>query len=89
MTSVLKADGPDSMVAAQAIETRTRLQQMLATGESAEILSLATVSSDKASVLSMKLIFGLAIVVGLFLGIFATFMAEFGAQVRKAMREKA
>jgi len=89
MTSVLKAHGPDSMVAAQAIETRTRLQQMLATGESAEILSLATGSSDKASVLSMKLIFGLAIVVGLVLGIFATFMAEFGAQVRKAMREKA
>jgi len=28
-------------------------------------------------------------VVGLVLGIFATFMAEFGAQVRKAMREKA
>ncbi|MGM0952111.1 MAG: hypothetical protein ACQEW7_03905 [Pseudomonadota bacterium] len=88
MNGILATHSPESLVAAQAIETRTELQQKVATGEPAAVLSLASASSRTDSGASTKLILAMAIVLGLMLGIFATFMAEFGSQVRQAMKEK-
>lgn len=87
MNAILEARSPESLVAAQAIETRTELQQKAATGEPAEVLSLASKSDNTDGGPSMKLILALGIVLGLMLGIFAAFMAEFGSQVRRALSE--
>lgn len=89
MNEILDTHSPESLVAAQAIETRTELQQKVATGEPAAVLSLASASTITDSGPSTKLILALAIVLGLMLGIFAAFMAEFASQVRQAMKEKA
>jgi len=86
MNGILATHSPESLVAAQAIETRAELQQKVATGEPAAVLSLARKSTSTDSGPSFKLILALAIVLGLMLGIFATFMAEFGSQVRQAMK---
>ena len=88
MDGILEAHSPESLVAAQAIETRTELQQKVATGEPAAVLSLASKSTSTDNGPSLKLILALAIVLGLMLGIFAAFMAEFASQVRQAMKEK-
>ncbi|MBB5322510.1 YveK family protein [Marinobacter oulmenensis] len=88
MNAILESRSPESLVAAQAIETRTELQQKAATGEPAEVLSLASKSDNTDSGPSMKLILALGIVLGLMLGIFAAFVAEFGSQVRQAMKKR-
>ncbi|XKH01368.1 hypothetical protein LG325_00925 [Marinobacter nauticus] len=88
MDNILATHSPESLVAAQAIETRTELQQKVATGEPAAVLSLASKSTSTDNGPSLKLILALAIVLGLMLGIFAAFMAEFASQVRQAMKEK-
>ena len=88
MNGILQTHSPESLVAAQAIETRTELQQKAATGEPAAVLSLASTAASANSGPSIKLILALAIVLGLMLGIFATFMAEFASQVRQAMKDK-
>ena len=53
----------------------------------AETLVIAREGPDNKGT-SKKLILAVAIVLAFMLGIFATFMAEFGSQVRKAMKEQ-
>jgi hypothetical protein len=88
MDRVLETNAPGSVVAGQALETRAELEQKIATGEPAEIFSLAVSSPDGSSGMSLKLILVLAILIVLVPGIFAAFMAEFGSQVRQAVKEK-
>lgn len=88
MDDILDTHSPESQVAAQAIQTRTELQQKVATGEPAAMLSLASKSTSTDNGPSLKLILALAIVLGLMFGIFAAFMAEFANQVRQAMKEE-
>lgn len=85
LDQVIENLGPESVVAAKAIETRTGLQQKLATGEPAAVLSLARDSAVANSGPSIKLVLVLSIFLGLMLGIFAAFMAEFVSYVRKEM----
>ncbi len=87
LNDVIANHSSESVVAAQAIETRARLQQKIATGEPAEVLSLARESAGGESGPSAKLVIALAIILGGMLGIFAAFMAEFVSHVRKAMAE--
>lgn len=88
MDRIMATHSPDSVVAAQAVETRTELQQKVATGEPAAVISLASKAKIADSGPSFKFILALAIVLGLMLGISAAFMVEFGSQVRQAMTEK-
>jgi|AntDeeMinimDraft_5_1070356.scaffolds.fasta_scaffold08175_3 uncharacterized protein involved in exopolysaccharide biosynthesis len=72
---------------AQTIKERADLEAERESLRPAEVLVVARESLDNKGT-SKKLILALAIVLGLMLGIFATFMAEFASQVRKAMKEK-
>lgn len=86
LDEVIASHGADSVVAAQAIDTRALLQQKIAAGEPASVLSLARESS-KSGGPSIKLVLALSVVLGLMLGILAAFMAEFISHVRNAMHK--
>ncbi|KXS52946.1 MAG: hypothetical protein AWU57_2665 [Marinobacter sp. T13-3] len=72
---------------AQTIQERVDIEAELQSLHPAEVLVIARESLDNKGT-SKKLILALAIVLAFMLGIFATFMAEFGSQVRQAMEEK-
>lgn len=71
---------------AVAIQERVDLEARLDSLRPAEILIVAREGLE-AKGTSKKLIFALAIVLGLVLGIFSAFMAEFIEHVRRALRE--
>jgi len=72
---------------AQTIQERVDIEAELESLRTAEVLVVARESLENAGP-GKLLILALATVLGLMLGIFAAFMAEFASQVRQAMKEK-
>lgn len=73
---------------AKAIGEQVNIEAKLASLRPPEVFVVARESVENKGT-SKVLVLALAIVLGLMLGVFATFMAEFGSQVRQAMKKDA